>query len=215
MPFSFRKLFVCLLLMHYAPLFSENIFLCIVLFKLFVSTRILSDISVNRCTLAKTSIPTHNSRLCIRIWNKKNAFLALQFIHWKLARMCGDLACQKETQRSSWYVYFRRSSFSELTWSISWSACRLFLWKFACRHQIGILKFCWFFLWNFLAGLVSRHSNHLQWQDSSKRGDNYTIFVNILSKYITGPSFWYWHQVSEAMPLTFFKGRNFLSSSGE
>ena len=71
------------------------------------------------------------------------------------------------------------------------------------------------FLWNFLAGLVSRHSNHLQWQDSSKRGDNYTIHVNILSKYITGPSFGYWHQVSEAMPFTFFKGRNFLSSSGE
>ena len=48
---------------HY---FSVRYYLSMIYLLAFVCTRILSEISVNRCcTLAQTSIPTHNSRLCI------------------------------------------------------------------------------------------------------------------------------------------------------
>ena len=110
-PFLFRKLFVCTVHHFFQKLFFYALF-C---WKLFVCTRILWEICVNGCTLAQTSIPTHNSHLYSKIKGKKCLSCPLYFLHWKLARVRGDLACQKETQRSSWYVYFMRSSFSKVT----------------------------------------------------------------------------------------------------
>ena len=121
-------------------------------------------------------------------WN--NAFLALQFIHWKLARVRGDLACQKETQRSSWYVYFRRSSFSKVTKLFHGVPADSFYENLLADTKLRIWKLCWFFF----VKLFGRSS--LQAQQSltmtgqfKARGQLYNIHVNISSKYITGPSF--------------------------
>ena len=159
----------------------------------------------------------------------------LLFIHWQLTGMCGDFSsCQKETRKLSWYVYFRKSSFYKLTLNIWWSACRLLM--SICLGSIALLlralsQKVWLFgflapeafsskrfhLFYFLAVLVSRHNIQIQWRDSSKHEDmGVSLNENIdWIQSITKPLVYCSHHVSEAIPLTFFRGRNFFSSSGE